>query len=217
MTRVGDGITSRIMQKKNLVAILAVLAIAGAAASLYFSNRTPSIDFSLYGSAGAVAAEETAKLIGSGEIALYITEADETIPALKAQVDSFQKTATAKKIKVAVVEKTAIGGMSTELSPDQIAKTAAKHPGLKAIVTFVRIASLSNADTAAIKQKGVKLVAVSSYYPNYKHLLKAQLLHLAVVPQFGSPVAHDKKPETIREQFDQTYQLLTPENSADLP
>lgn len=205
------------MQKKNIVGIVAVLAIAGAAASLYFSNKTPSVDFSLYGSAGTVAAEETAKLIGgSGEIALYITEANETIPALKAQVDSFQKALAGKNIKVAVTERIPAGGMSTETAPDQIAQTMAQHPRLKAIVTFVRLASLSNGDIAAI-QGGVKMIAVSSYFPNYKKLLTAQLLHLAVVPKFGSPVAATKQPKTVREQFDQTYQLLTPENSAALP
>lgn len=205
------------MQKKNIVGIVAVLAIAGAAASLYFSNKTPSVDFSLYGSAGTVAAEETAKLIGgAGDIALFITDADETIPALKAQVDSFQKAVAGKNIKVAVTEKIPVGGMSTELAPDQIAKTMARHPGLKGIVTFVRLASLSNGDIAAI-ERGVKIIAVSSYFPNYKKLLAGKLLHLAVVPKFGSPVAATTQPKTVREQFNQTYQLLTPEKSAVLP
>jgi hypothetical protein len=206
------------MQKKHLVLILAVMAIVGAAVSLYFSNRTPPIDFSQYGSAGTVAAEETAKLIGGpGEIALYITDADESIPALKAQVDSFEKALMGKNIKVTVVEKIPTGGMSTELAPDQIAKTIAGHRGLKGIVTFVRLASLSNDDTTAIKDKGIKLIAISSYFPNYKKLLNAQLLHLAVVPRIGPPLAPAKKPKTVREQFEQTYQLLTPGNAAALP
>lgn len=206
------------MQKKHVVLIIAVLAIIGSAASLYFSNRTPPIDFSLYGSAGTVAAEETAKLLGgSGAIALFITDSDETIPALRAQVDSFQKALAEKNITVMVVERIPTGGMSTELVPDQISKTVANHQGLKGIVSFVRLASLSSADIAALKQGGIKLVAVSSYFPNYKKLLQSEVLNLAVVPRFGSPVVPTKKPKTVREQFEQTYQLLTPENAATLP
>src|SRR5437773_1987592 len=83
------------MKKGSIPAILAVLAILGAAVVLIGPTREPKMELGPYQALGTVAAEETMKLIaGRDQIVVVAQDTREIeLPALAAQLKAFQASA----------------------------------------------------------------------------------------------------------------------------
>ena len=101
--------------------------------------------------------------------------------------------------------------------PGQIAQIANTYTEAKAIVSFVDLPQLNDADIPALKDRGTKLVVVSEYRDGYKALFQAHVLHLAIVPRLEPFPEKGKKPRTMKDWFDRSYTVITPEKAEAMP
>ncbi len=220
------------LDRKIIVGAIAVVAIVGALTSIYLTQveRAPKVNVKPYKALGAVVAEETSKLLGhKGRVVVLAADAGKfQIPALQSQMESFKRALAKKRgLTIAAIEKVDIpmgtlmqlgsGGFaepSLGLSPDQVMRVLAAHPGIDALVSFVGFPPLPDQAVTMLRQRPVKVVVVSSHDPWLGGLLQAQIIHVAIVPRSGAPpVGAPKKPRTLQEWFDQTYLLVTPEKA----
>ena len=215
------------MNKKAVVAALALVAIIGSFISLYSnrSGRPPHIALNSYEALGQVAAEETASLLGQkGRVVLIAQDTVENSnPAYEAQLEAFGgllkskggvALASIERFKLTPMERMATGGA---VPRERFLEVLDAHANADAIVLFVGFPSLADADLDRLKQSGVKLVLVSGYRPGYKGLLTARLLQLAIVPRFDPGTGNTNPPQTTREWFDRDYVIITPDKTSDLP
>ena len=86
-----------------------------------------------------------------------------------------------------------------------------------AVVLFCGFPPLAAGDYEMMRQRGLKFVLVSGYSSSIKKFLEAQVIHLAVIPQFETPPATAKTPKTLREWFERDYLVITPETTKTLP
>lgn len=203
---------------------MAILALLGG--SLYFalSQRSPKIEVGPYQALGAVAAEETLKLIGDkGQIVVVSQDPSAyEMPALAAQLQAFQTTAQ-KKIQVTVaIEKIVMDAMmmmSTggRLPAGHFQKALQTYPKAGAIVLFLGFPEMAGRDLEALSTRTQKLVVVAGYRADYAQLLASRLIDLAIVPRFDTLPETAKKPQSLREWFDQEYVIITPDKAAALP
>jgi hypothetical protein len=215
------------MIKKTMGPVIAILAIAGAAVWIYRSQSGASqkFDLSPYHALGAGAAEETAKLLGNkGQVVVMAHDTTEfKNPAVDGQLKSFQQTlkknngmsiAATLRFKLTPMERMATGGAAPR---DLFLNALQSHSNLGAVVLFCGFPPLTLSDYDTLKQSGTKVVVVSGYLPAYRRLLEAQLIHLAIVPQFDRSTTPAKEPKTLREWFEQDFLVITPDNTATLP
>jgi len=214
------------MTKKKLVPLLAILVIASAVVWIYRSQSgTQKFALNPYHALGTGAAEETAKLLGNqGAVVVVSPDTGEfKNAAVDGQLQSFQDTlqknkamsiAATVKFKLTPMERMATGGA---VPRDAFLQALQSHPNAGAVVLFCAFPPLASQDYAALKQSGVKVVVASGYGPAYRKLLEAQVIHLAIVPQFDRPATDGKPPQTLRGWFDQEFQVITSANTATLP
>src|SRR5438132_2327679 len=105
------------VNRKTIGACALLLIIAGAASSLFFERqgRAPRINLNPYQALGAVAAEETSKLLGHhGEIVIVIHDpGDESDPVLDAQLEAFRRgLKQAGKITIRALERVKMNSMT---------------------------------------------------------------------------------------------------------
>lgn len=214
------------MTKKKIGGLIAILAIAGGTAGIYYSQSDASRKFDLnpYNALGAGVAEETAKLLGSkGQVIVIEPDTGEfKNPAVEGQRNAFQKTlkkkgitiATTVKFKLTPMERMATGGA---VPRDQFLNVLQGHANTGAIILFCGFPQLTTQDYDTLKQSGAKVVVASGYVPGYRNLLEAQVIHLAIVPQFDRTSTPTKKPQTVLERFESEFVVLTPDNIANFP
>lgn len=215
------------MASNNVLKMVAVLALAGAAGWLFYrqSDSSPKFDLSPYRALGVGTAEETAKLLGSKGSVLLISRdtSDVSDHALEGQLKSFQETikkipamsiAATEKFKLSPMERMATGGA---VPREQFLKALQSHPNIGAVVLFCAFPQLSAPDYAALKQSGVKVVVASACVPGYRKLVESQVIHLAIVPQFEPPAATANPPTTMRGWFEQEFLVVSAANAAALP
>ena len=213
------------MRKNTIVAIAALLALAAALESLYLGQRGPKIELGPYEALGAVAAEETAKLLGDkGSVVVIAKESGGSkTPALDAQLQAFADTLKIKAgISLAANEKVKLDPMTAMatgggIPGDQFLEIMRRHPKVSAVVLFVSFPSLPERDLDALKKSNTRIVVVSGCMPGYKNLLQSQNIHVAIVPRFDNGSEAAKKPKSLREWFDQEYVVVTPATAAFLP
>ena len=213
------------MRKNTLVSIAALLALAAAVASLILSQRGPKIELGPYQALGAVAAEETVKLLGNkGQIVVITKDSSEfKMPALEAQLRTFTDTLKSKGgVSIAAIEKVKMDPMTAMatgggIPSDQFLEIMRRLPNIGAVVLFVSFPSLAERDFTALKKSNTKIVVVSGCMPGYKNLLQTQNIHVAIIPRFDDRSETLKKPKTLREWFDQEYLVVTPATAAFLP
>jgi hypothetical protein len=205
------------MTKRTKDLLVAGLAVAAIAASLYFAfaARAPKIDLSTYGALGAVTAEQTAKLLGNqGRVLVMARDTGpDKIPSVEAELTAFQRTLKQHAGLSQVTERfqadpmlmMATGG---GVPPDQLAQALATHSNVTALVLFCGFPPLTEAEFEALRKRGVKTVVVSSFRPDYARLLEQGIIHLAIVPRPEGPPPGTPPPRTLRERFDQDYTLV---------
>ena len=207
--------------KKKITILFLLLVIAGAGTWVYCTQvREPKIDSDIYEALGSITAEETAKLLGKkGEIVVITWEIRNQV--LEAQMASFARTikkhqglrlATIEKVKRDPAQMMSTGGA---VPADEFLKIIKAHPTAGAFVLFLAFPNLSPQALKTINNQ-TKFVVVSGCNPGYKKLLMERTIQLAIVPQFDRTI-NIHPPQTSQENFDQNYQIVTPEKASTLP
>lgn len=212
---------------KTIGLFIGMLAALGFVASLYFRQLEgePAINLNPYRALGARAAEETANLLGKqGTVVVILNDPGETRdPVMDAQLESFQETlqrhgniaiTASERVKLDALQSMATGGA---IPRDQFLGILQRHPKADAFLLFIGFPQLVDRDVVVLKQRAAKFIAVTAYLPGYKRLLESGVIHLAIVPRFGSLPEMAEKPRTLREWFDQEYVVITPNKTASLP
>ncbi len=211
---------------KTITPLLAILVIAGAVAWIYRSQSGSSQKFDLnpYHALGAGVAEETVKLLGNKGSVVVMSPDTSAFKnaAIDGQLDSFQKTlaksgltiAATVKFKLTPMERMATGGA---VPRDQFLQVLQSHPNVGAVVLFCAFPPLASQDYDALTKSGAKVVVASGYVSFYRKLLEAQVIHLAIVPQFDRPATPGNPPQTLRGWFEQEFLVITSANTATLP
>jgi hypothetical protein len=212
--------------KKTLMPLLAILVIAGAVAWIFRSQSGPQkFDLDPYRALGVGMAEETSKLLGNqGAVVVICPDLNEfKNVALEGQLQSFQNTLQKNKampiaatvnFKLSAMERMATGGA---VPRDQFLQVLQSHPKVGAVVLFCAFPPLASEDYAALKKSGIKVVVASGYLPGYRKLLEAQVIHVAIIPQFEPPAPTGQPPKSLREWFERDFLVITPANLATLP
>jgi hypothetical protein len=215
------------MDRKAIGTCALLLIIAGASASLFFtrSGGTPRINLNPYQALGAVAAEETSKLLNhQGQIVIVLNDpGDERDPVVEAQLEAFTRNSKKSgKLTVQAVERVkmdALTRMNTggTMPPDQFLGLKAKHPHADAFVLFIGFPLLPPSDLNALKAGKTKLVVVSATLPGYRELLRTGVIQLAIVPRQAGENDGTVEPKNLRDWFNQEYQIVTPSTADGLP
>jgi hypothetical protein len=61
------------------------------------------------------------------------------------------------------------------------------------------------------------MIVAASYRGDYQQLLQRRLIDLVIVPRSDSLPESARKPQTLREWFDQEYVIIGPEQASALP
>src|ERR1041385_3673896 len=213
------------MDKRIREGIVATLAVAGAAASLYFAfaGRSPKFDLDPYEILGVVTAEETSKLLGNkGQVLLMApdTGANKN-PSVEAEIKTFQETLKKQKGISVITEQIPVtpmlmmatgGGVPAE----QLFKALETHAGVGAMVLFFAFPNFSEPELDALKKHGVKTVVVSSLRSGYKRLLERGAIHLVIAPRPESLPEGRQAPRTLRDRFDDQFSIITPADAGRL-
>jgi ABC-type sugar transport system substrate-binding protein len=214
------------MNKRTRDTLVALLAVGGAAVSLYFglAGRSPKVDLNPYEVLGAVTAEETAKLLGNQGMVLVMvrgTGAEEN-PSVEAELKAFRQTLkqhaglslVTERVQASPMQMMATGG---GVPPDRLFQALEAHADARAVVLFGGMPPLADSQSETLKERGIKTVVVSSFRPGYRRLLEQQVIHLAIVPRPEAPPPDAPRARTLRERFDQDYLIITPADTARLP
>ena len=225
------------MNKRTTITTLVLVAIIGVVATLWFKRGSTS-NLKQFEALGEVAAQETAKLIGgSGEIVLIVPDFGESKNQTQdAQMSSFLNELKRQKgVTIAGVEKVNLAPPQSSTKPGklrffepttggpplsqpgQLSQLVNTYAQAKAIVAFMDLPPLGDADIPTLKDRGTKLVVVSDYKDGYKALLQAEVLHLAIVPRWEPLPETGKKPRTMKDWFDRSYTVITPEKAEEMP
>ncbi|PYI82668.1 MAG: hypothetical protein DME26_16865 [Verrucomicrobia bacterium] len=208
------------MDRKTIATYVLLLIIAAAVGSLCVnrSRGRARINLNPYEALGAVAAEETSKLLGDHrEIVMVLNDpAGERDPVLEAQLGSFTRTLKRiGKLAISATERVNMDALARMRSggtmpPDQFAAMKAKYPRADAFVLFIGFPMLPPSEADALKAGKTKFVVISAALPGYRELLKTGVIHLAVVPKLETTNIGTAQPKSLRDWFDREYDIVTP-------
>jgi len=214
-------------KKKNVVTAGAILAIFVSIGSLFFTycDRPPKINLKPFLAIGQITAEETSKLLsGKGKVVLVVMDTGKyQSKPLESQIETFKRTLEKQNgVILVAIEKLEMNdlmmaGPEMGLPGELYLKILQQHPDVDAIVSFVGAPRLSDDQIDELGEKIPKLVAVVGMPMGLKRYFEDQLIQVAIVPRFEPQPQGGKKPETLREWFDQTYTVVTTENYSSLP
>ena len=209
------------MAKKPTQLFIAIVAVVAAAGWAYYSASGPSQKFDLtpYNALGTGVAEETIKLLGNkGQVVIFAPDTSEfDDPVVEGQLSYFERAIKKSgvtimatlRFKLTAMERMETGGA---VPGAQVAKAMQDHSNVAAVVLFCAFPQ----DYAAPKPGGPKFIVASGYMPAYRNLVESRVIAAAIVPRFDSAKTA-RKPQTLREWFDEEFLVITPENLASLP
>ncbi len=205
------------MNRKTLGQIALIVSLAILSVWLFRrSSDRRKIDLNPYQALGAVAAEETSKLLGQqGEIIIVMPDAgSDRDPVMDAQLAAFQSgLKKAGKVSVRSTETVKMDpflSMRTggAMPAEQFLGLSKKHPDAAAFVLFIGFPALGNEEMAKLKTCSAKRIVISAAIPGYEDLIEQGIIHLAIVPR-ARPADQTLPPaKTTRETFDQEYLIL---------
>ncbi len=215
-------------KKKPLVTVVAVLAIVASLTWIYMTqcqSNTPKVNLNPFLAVGQVMAEETAKLLDNkGEVVIVAMDTKKMkIPHVEAQLKTFNDTlkkqggVTVMATESLSAEALGMVGPEMGLSSDNFFKVLEKYPNASAIVSFVGAPMLKDDEIARLPANTPKIVAFSAMGMGLKKLFEENVIQVAIVPNFEAKPGPQKKPETLREWFDQYYKVVTKEAAPSLP
>jgi hypothetical protein len=201
-------------KKPAFVVTGALAAIAASGLWIYhYQFASSEVALPLHQSVGHVLAEETARRVGHVGSIVLVTMDTHNAPELKIQVKAFEKSL--KLLGAITIQDKVIldPGENPKyrpgsgLSAKRFVKIARKHPGVDAIVSFVGVPQLSDAELAQLKTPP-KLIAETHSPERLMNLFEKKILQAAVVPRFEFPAPGPRKPETSRQWFDRYFQIV---------
>ncbi|MCL5095969.1 MAG: hypothetical protein M1608_00235 [Candidatus Omnitrophica bacterium] len=210
------------MKKNTIITLVAAALLAGALWSIYSTQfkRGPKLNLKPYEALGEVSADETARIMGKpGGVAIVAEDFGKyTMSWSEVLLAAFQKGLSKHAgISVVLTEKftdpTISSYMATGLSPDRLLKIIQGHPDLNALVLFGAFPPLTDAEMNGIRQRGVGILVVSDYKPHYRGLLRLGIIKEVISPRLDSASGTAKTPGTMRDWFDQSYVIYTPQNA----
>jgi hypothetical protein len=106
---------------------------------------------------------------------------------------------------------TVAGPLVEPLTADTMRAIIARHPGVRAIVSFAGVPQLKDQDLEDWSQFAPKLVTVGAHDPDnrLKRIFRRRIIAFAILPRLDAAPKAAKKPATEREWFDQNFQLVT--------
>lgn len=204
------------MDKKTiLIAVIAVLAIAGATVRLVTSNSegTSRVNLKPFEQLGAAAGEEAAKALNQSGSLVVVVEVMDGVknPANEAQVKGIKTgLARTKGVTLKAVKelKRDLSGDPREWPAGRAAEIASLGTGAGAVVLFVNFPqALSPADIAALKGCSAKLVVVSGATPALGSLVTQGTVRAAIVGR-TPPKPAPSGAENPAQWFDRVYTVL---------
>lgn len=204
------------MEKKSLIlAIVAVLAIAGATVRLVLTqtDRTPRANVKPFEQLGIAAAEETAKLLNQqGSVVLVVESMDGLKnPNAEAQIKGFKARLgknSGVKLKEVSEFKRNMSDDPRTWPPEQAARFVSMGAGADALVLFVGFPQIfAPADGAAFKASTAKILAVSSQSPLLESLVAEGSIRVAIVGR-TPPKPAPSTTETPLQWFERVYTVL---------
>ena len=210
--------------KRTLLGIACVLVILGSVSWIYFTEiRAPRHNVGLHQRIGQVMAEQTAALVGSkGQIVLVAIETGDQ-PELKTELDAF-KAAIKKGGDIGIKEYLLDTkdqpkyGVGTGLSARRFVRIVNKNLKANVIVSFVGAPHWSDTEFGELNiDKMPKFIAESRASDRLAKLFDKKVLQVAIVSRFQFPAPGTRDPKTPQEWFIKRYQIVTPENDAELP
>ena len=214
------------MDKRTLLigGLLAVIAVA-LGSLLLRGPDGPKLNLSPFAALGAVAGEETSRLLHHTGTVVVVTEdpGRDGDPVVEAQLGEFKaalrrsgavRVKAAERMRTDPMTRFSTGGT---MPPDQFAAVRTKHPDAAALVLFVPFPVLPAAEQSAIKSGRQLMVVASAVVPGYRQLVSSGVIRLALVPKPAGTPAPPGTPRSTREWFDRDYMVVTPETAELLP
>ncbi len=201
-------------RKPKLVIAGALLAIVASGLWISFYEYTSSqVAWPVHQAVGQMMADETVQQVGrAGRIVLVTMDARHA-PELKAQVRAFEKSLKLAGT-VTIVDKVVLDPgdnpkyrPGSGLSAKRFLKIVHKHTGVDAIVSFVGVPQLSDAELGQLKAPP-KVIAETHSPERLMNLFEKKILLAAVVPRYEFPAPGPRKPETSRQWFDRYFQVV---------
>jgi hypothetical protein len=204
------------MKHKALGQVALILALIGLSVWIWRrSSDKPRIDLNPYQALGAIAAEETSKLLGhQGEIVIVIPDpgADRD-PVMDAQLAAFRSgLKKSGKVFIGATETVKINpfvSMRTggAIPSEQFFELIQKHSSVAALVFFIGFPALGPQEIADLTTRSAKRVVISEAILGYENLVEQGILHLAIIPRSRTEELLPPA-QTTRERFDQEYLIL---------
>ena len=211
------------MRKPQLVALLSVLAIIVAGGVIYwtqFQDDSPEVTRLAEG-LGMAAAEEAVRLAGNqGKVMLILPKRGTFVdPLVEIQRAAFTKAlaghAGVSLLATESVETERPGTMGAGgLDPAEFQAILTRAAGAKVVVSLAGFPEFPM--DAPPVAAGRKIVVVASGSPQLKALLLAEVVQVVIAPRV-KPATTTEKPQTAREWFKQSYEIITPANVGALP
>jgi len=205
------------MKPKETLLILGSVTMIAASALFLWNNlfAAPKVNVALHQGVGEALAEETLRCLNNrGEI-LVITLADADSDILAAQFAAFRarigkSSARIKDVVLIDSEKKDKYAPGLGLSARKLERELKKHGRKDALVSFVGLPNVDEAELAALGAPVPPLLAFSRDPSKLGALLERGMVKAAIVPRFSFPAPGPDSPRTPAEWFTNQYQVLVP-------
>ena len=208
--------------KQVWTAALALLAIAGSAAWIYWHEfKAPQHDVELHRRLGEVMAEQTVRVAGNKGKIVVMTIPVSGQPELATQLKAFRAALKQQgnfelreyEMDPKDQDKYSVG---SGLSGRRYVRTVNKNLDAAAFVSFIGAPHMKEEDITELK-KVPKLVAEARSVDNLPKLFKKELISIAVASRFNFPAPGPIQPRTAQERFDKRYQIVVAESVGTIP
>lgn len=201
--------------RQVLIGAASLLVIA---ASLWFTwthqISRPTFNAALHQGVGELLAEQTTRVVGdAGQITVITMDAGDSA-IVAAQFRAFKMALeksgdiSIRKLVVIDSKKADSYGPGYGLSARKLAREVKKHPEVDALVSFVGLPALDDAELKELGQPVPPMVAFARDGRKLGALAAQGILKAAVVPRYRFPAPGPDQPRTPREWVVQKYQLI---------
>lgn len=177
---------------------------------------TPKVDIKARVILGRGTAEETAKLLDNkGEIVVVAWASDlhrYTMVGQEAELQEFKKALDEKgQVKLAGTERVSVDEIdrSTMRLTGVFSRVLQKYPRVDAVVSFIGVPDLERSEMRELSRTLPKFVVVTDLLTGLDKFFQDKLITVAIVPRLNRVEMSVREPETPRELFDYSYQVVT--------
>lgn len=205
------------MNRKTIIQSLVFVFLATWAGWNFLRNPDAGrMDLTPYESAGAVAAEETSKLVrGRGEVVLVIPDAGTTAdPVMESQVGAFRKAlGAAGKARIRAVPTVKIDGFTAmrtggAMPVERLVELLKMYRGVDAMVFFVGLPPCGPDVLGKAVIGNTRIVVLTAPFPWYGDLVRQGLVDVGIVSRSTASSESGDQPGTSRAVFDREYEVL---------